>query len=346
MPLAYKPMARIQKNQKNMSNSVVILGQQSPASEIVNREWQEAADRIGGIDLRFVDSDQSFDEIVDQCQGAVMILPNGRYKLLVDLIEKLGTVRLVQTSSAGTDWIDKASLAELGVDVANNGGANAVAVAEHAIGLMFAVNRKLDVQIESVKKGTWMAIGGDRVEFHTLVGKRIGIIGLGRIGSRVAKRLAGWECELVYHDVIEHDADYVAATGAKRVDLDELVSTSDIITLHVPLDRATRHMMSDREFEMMKPTAIIINTCRGPVVDENALIRALESKEIFAAGLDVTEIEPIEADNPLPTMDNVVVTPHLATRAIESELNAAQFTMENAGRVVRGEDADWIVKPV
>ena len=105
-------------------------------------------------------------------------------------------------------------------------------------------------------------------------------------------------------------------------------------------------MMSDAEFEMMKPTAILINTCRGPVVDENALIRALESKEIFAAGLDVTEIEPIESDNPLPTMPNVVVTPHLATRALESELNAAQFTMENAGRVVRGEGADWIVKPV
>ncbi|MGA0276184.1 MAG: 2-hydroxyacid dehydrogenase, partial [Dehalococcoidia bacterium] len=178
------------------------------------------------------------------------------------------------------------------------------------------------------------------------VGKRVGIIGLGRIGSRVAKRLAGWECELVYHDVVEHDDDYVAATGAKKVDLDELFSTSDIITLHVPLDRVTTHMISDREFGLMKSTAILINTCRGPVVDENALIRALESGEIFAAGLDVTEIEPIEPDNPLPTMTNVVVTPHLATRALESELNASQFTMENAGRVVRGEGADWIVKPV
>ena len=102
----------------------------------------------------------------------------------------------------------------------------------------------------------------------------------------------------------------------------------------------------NREFEMMKSTAILINTCRGPVVDENALIRALESKEIYAAGLDVTEIEPIEADNPLPTMDNVVVTPHLATRAIESEYNASEYTMENAGRIVRGEAPEWIVKPV
>jgi phosphoglycerate dehydrogenase-like enzyme len=310
------------------------------------KEVSEAAEKVGGIDLKFVDSGQPFDDVVEQCKGAVVLLPAGHNSQLTELAEKIGTLKLVQTFSAGTDYIDKAALAELGVDVANNGGANAVAVAEHAIGLMFATNRKLDVQIESVKAGTWMDIGGDRTEFHTLVGKRIGIVGLGRIGSRVAKRLAGWECEIVYHDVIDHDDDYIAAAGATRVSFDELVSTSDIITLHVPLDRVTRHMMSDREFEMMKPTAILINTCRGPVVDENALIRALESKELFAAGLDVTEIEPIEADNPLPTMPNVVVTPHLATRAIESEWNSAQFTMENAGRVVRGEGADWIVKPV
>lgn len=330
-----------------MSNIVVILGPQNEGSEIRMRETQEAADKVGGIDLRFVNSDLSFDEVVEQSQGAVVLLPQGKYDQLTDLAGKISSLKLVQTFSAGTDWIDKAQLAEMGIDVANNGGANAVAVAEHAIGLMFSVNRKLDVQIESVKNNTWMAgVEGDRTEFHTLVGKRVGIIGLGRIGSRVAKRLAGWECELVYHDVVEHDDDYVAATGAKKVDLDELLSTSDIITLHVPLDRVTTHMISDREFGLMKSTAILINTCRGPVVDENALIRALESGEIFAAGLDVTEIEPIEPDNPLPTMTNVVVTPHLATRALESELNASQFTMENAGRVVRGEGADWIVKPV
>ncbi len=330
-----------------MSNIVAILAPDTPGSEIGNRESQDAADRVGGIDLRLVDSGQSFEEIVEQCRGAVVILPKGRYEKLTELVEELGTVKLIQTPSAGTDWIDKTGLAEMGVDVANNGGANAVAVAEHAIGLMFSVNRKLDVQIESVKEGTWATgVQGDRSEFHTLVGKRIGIIGLGRIGSRVAKRLAGWECEIVYTDIVDHDHDYIAATGAKRVELDELLSTSDIVTLHVPLDRVTEHMISERELRLMKPTAILINTCRGPVVDENALIRGLESKEIFAAGLDVTEIEPIENENPLPTMSNVVVTPHLATKALESEQNAAQFTMENAGRVVRGEDPDWIVKPI
>ena len=311
------------------------------------KETREAADRVGDIDLRFVNNEQSFDKIAEQCQGAAVILPKGKYRRLTELAGKVSTLKLIQTSSAGTDWIDKAGLAELGVDVANNGGSNAVAVAEHTIGLMFSVNRKLDVQIESVKEGTWgSGVEGDRTEYHTLVGKRIGIVGLGRIGSRVAKRLAGWESEVVYSDVVDHDDDYVAATGAKRVELDELLATSDIVTLHVPLDRITRHMISDRELALMKPTAILINACRGPVVDENALIRGLESKEIFGAGLDVTEIEPIEADNPLPSMPNVVVTPHLASRALESELTAARFTMENAGRIVRGEAPEWVVPPV
>ncbi len=330
-----------------MSNIVVILGPGGEDSRVRMHESRQAADDIGGIDLRFVDNGQTFDEIVEQCQGAAVILPQGRYGQLTGLAGKVSTLKLVQTFSAGTDWIDKSALAELGIDVANNGGANAVAVAEHAIGLMFSVYRKLDVQIESVKGDTWMdGVGGDRTEFHTLVGKRVGIVGLGRIGSRVAKRLAGWECEIVYCDVIDHDDEYVAAAGARRVELDELLATSDLVTLHVPQDRVTRHMISDRELKLMKPTAVLINTCRGPVVDENALIRGLESKEIFGAGLDVTEIEPIEADNPLPTMPNVIVTPHLATRAIESELNAALFTMQNAGRVARGEAPHWVVRPV
>lgn len=330
-----------------MSKVAVILGPKTPASEVRMKECQAVADKFDDLELRFVDSALSDDQMLDELKDAIAIMPAGRREFTPEMIEKLPNLRLVQTFSAGTDYLDKTMLAEAGVDVANNGGANAVAVSEHAIALMFAVNRKLDMQIESVKAGTWMAgVTGDRTDFHTLVGKRVGIVGLGRIGSRVAKRLAGWECELVYSDVIEHDADYVAATGAKRVELDELLSTSDIITLHVPLDRVTRHMISDSELALMKDTAILINTCRGPVVDEAALIKALDSGQIFAAGLDVTEIEPIEMDNPLLNMSNAILTPHLATRAIESEYNAAEYAITNVARLARGEKPDWIVAPV
>lgn len=330
-----------------MSKTVVILGADDARSEIRMKECGDVARRVGDVDLKFVSNELSMDEIVEQAKDAVVILPNGPFKEMTELARRLPNLKMIQTFSAGTDYLDKAALAEMGVVVANNGGANAVAVAEHAIGLMFSVYRKLDQQIQSVKDGTWMAgVTGDRTDFHTLVGKRIGIVGLGRIGSRVAKRLQGWECEVVYHDVVTHSPEYVAETHATKVGFEELLRTSDIVTLHVPLERTTRHMMSDAEFEMMKESAILVNTCRGPVVDEAALIRALQARKIFAAGLDVTEVEPVEMDNPLLKMENVILTPHLATRAIESEWNAAENTITNAARVARGEQPESIVPPV
>lgn len=330
-----------------MSKVAAILGPAGPQIDTRMNELQAVVDRVGGVEIKHVDSDLPEAELIEQLKGTIAIMPAGRFEFTSELVNKLPNLRLIQTFSAGTDYLDKTMLAENGVDVANNGGANAVAVAEHAIALMFAVNRKLVMQLDSVREGEWMAgVTGERTDFHTLVGKRIGIVGLGRIGSRVAKRLAGWECELVYYDVVDHDDAYVASTGAKRVELDELLSTSDIVTLHVPLDRLTKHMISDRELSLMKDTAILINTCRGPVVDEAALIRGLEAKEIFAAGLDVTEIEPIEMDNPLLKMPNVTITPHLATRAIESEYNAAENAITNIARLARGEKPDWIVAPV
>lgn len=330
-----------------MSSVAVMLGREGPAATIRMAECQAVADRIGGPALRFVDSELPVEEIVEQCRDAIAIFPAGARVLTPTVVAQLPNLRLIQTFSAGTDYLDIAALNDLGVDVANNGGANAVAVAEHAIALMVAVNRKLDVQIDSVKAGTWMAgVTGDRTEYHTLVDKRVGIIGLGRIGSRVAKRLAGWECELVYHDIVDFDDEYVQAVGATRVSVDELLSTSDIVTLHVPLDSTTRHMLSEREFAMMKSSSILINTCRGSVVDEAALIRAIEGREILGAGIDVTEVEPIDPANPLPQMPNVVVTPHLATRALESEHNAAENAITNAARVAAGESPLWTVQPV
>ncbi len=327
---------------------VVLLGPMGDArSQMRQDELVDAAKEYPEVELRFVDTDQPMDDVIRECQDAVALIPAGVRTFDTEFISKLGNLKLIQTFSAGTDWMDKAALAELGVNVSNNGGANAVAVAEHAVLLMLTIERKLDRQIESVKNGTWMAgVGGDRTEYHTLVGKRIGIVGLGRIGSRVAKRLQGWECEVVYYDTVDFDEEYVKDAGAKFVELDELLETSDIVSLHVPLERTTRHMISDREFALMKNSAILVNTCRGPVVDEAALKRALSDSQIFGAGLDVTEVEPIETDNDLPNLPNVVVTPHMATRALESEHNATAYALANVARVARGEDPEWVVPPV
>jgi phosphoglycerate dehydrogenase-like enzyme len=150
----------------------------------------------------------------------------------------------------------------------------------------------------------------------------------------------------VYSDVVSHSVEYEDAAGAVRVDLEELVETSDVISLHVPLDRSTKKLFSDREFGRMKRGAIVINACRGPVVDEAALIRALDDGEIAGAGLDVTEIEPIEISNALMGRDNVVLLPHRAGLSLEAREKSIDNAVGNARRLMAGEDPLGIVEPV
>ena len=235
----------------------------------------------------------------------------------------------------------------MGIRVANNGGGNSVAVSEHTVALIVSTYRKLHLQFQTVKAREW---AGDMraawySQAHELTGKTVGIIGLGRIGQQVAQRLQGWDCELIYSDDVAIPAEVEERLNVTRTSKDDLVTRSDVITLHVPLNRQTRGMISDREFDMMKPTAILINACRGPVVDEAALIRAMNEGKIAAAGLDVLEEEPTPADNPLLDMDNVLVTPHMASFAQESGEKSRAFAAQNVARVVRGEDPESVVLP-
>jgi phosphoglycerate dehydrogenase-like enzyme len=241
--------------------------------------------------------------------------------------------------------IDIAALNELNIKVANNGGGNAVAVSEHTIALMVSVYRKMHLQFQAVKNRQWAGdIRGTWVsEAYELTDKTVGIIGMGRIGQRVARRLQGWDCKLIYHDVVQFPPGLEESLHLTRVGFDDLLRTADIITLHVPLTRQTRGMISDREFNLMKPTTVLINACRGPVVDEAALIRALQARKIMAAGLDVLEEEPTPAHNPLLDMDNVLVTPHLAAFAQESYAKSHAFAAQNAARVARGEEPESVV---
>lgn len=305
----------------------------------------ELAEREDDLQLRFVDNQLSLNEQVNQCGEAPVLILGGKPDDTLALVRRLPKLKLIQVFSAGTDWLDVSALAQLGVAVADNNGANAVAVAEQTIAMLCAVYRQLDQQFQSAKTGTWQQGLGDR-PWHTFENKRIGLVGLGRIGSRVAKRLAGWECEVVFHDTAPFDEDYIRATGARAIPFDELLQSADVVSLHVPLNHLTRGMFSEREFGLMKKTAVFLNTCRGPVVDESALIHALQEDRIFAAGLDVTEVEPIQSDNPLLTMSNVLITPHLATRAEEVSEKINPHIIANAARVIRGEAPTSVVSPV
>lgn len=298
-----------------------------------------------GVEVVWVDANQPLDQQAAQLQDAVAVIAAPSV-FPVELALRCRHLKLIQTVSAGTNTIDIAALQELGIKVANNGGGNAVAVAEHTIALMVSVYRKMHLQFQAVKNRQWA--GDIRAQWmssaYELTDKTVGIVGFGRIGQRVARRLQGWDCKLIYHDVVDFPPALEQALHVTRVGgLDDLLRTSDIVTLHVPLTRQTRGMISDRELGLMKPTAVLINACRGPVVDEAALIRALQAKKILAAGLDVLEEEPTPVNNPLLDMDNVLITPHLAAFAQESTAKSHAFAIHNTARVARGEEPESVV---
>ena len=261
----------------------------------------------------------------------------------LDLLPRL---RLIQLMSAGFDRLDVPAILERGVRVANNSAAIANAVAEHAVLLMLMVYRRAAQAIEGPRQGVWQerAKSGPHGRLYELTGRTVGIVGLGHIGSNVAARLRGFDTTTLYYDVREIPAGIERDLAVRRVPFEELLERSDVVTAHVSLTPRTRGMFGAREFAAMRSEAIFINTCRGPVHDEAALIRALEDGEIWAAGLDVTETEPTPAESPLLRMDNVIVTPHAAGSSQERVERAIVFAFENARRVVAGEEPQSLVE--
>ena len=299
------------------------------------------------VDVKWVDSSLPVDAKAEQMSDSVAMLHAGA-QFDLELVRRCPRLRLIQTLIAGVDVFDLAALAEMGVQVANNRGGNAVAVAEHTVMLIVAVHRKLRLQFETVRAGRWSGtLRRDwQPQAYEIAGQTVGIIGMGFIGREVARRLQGWGCSILYHDTVHPPAELVYELRLRSVSMEDLLRESDIVSLHVPLNDRTRGMIGIRELQLMRRTAVLINTSRGAVVDEAALIQALRDGVIAAAGLDVLEEEPTPGDNPLLSMDNVAVTPHLATMSAESGPRSAAFAMENMARVARGGDPLAVVEPL
>ena len=294
------------------------------------------------IEVTAVDPSLSDAEKVELCKDADAIISSD---VSLDVLRQCPNLKLIQTLSAGYDRLDLSAILEMGIPVANNGGANAIAVAEHSIALMINVGKRLMLQWDSTTKRREWRGGLYLSELQELTDKTVGIVGLGRIGKHVAKRLTGFDTHTLFYDIEDIPEDVQRELKVEPAEFEDLLRESDIVSMHVPLTRRTRGMMSDREFDMMKETAILINACRGPVVDEAALYRALQEGKIAAAGLDVLEAEPTPEDNPLLDLDNVVVTPHMAGQSQETNLRAATFAYGNIMRVLSGEEADSLVYP-
>jgi len=252
-------------------------------------------------------------------------------------------LKLVQLFSAGYDRLDIEAARQARVPICNNGGSNSVAVAEHALLLMLAVSRRLVWQHENVVGGRWRGNDFSSIMLYELEDKILGIVGLGNIGKKVARLAQAFHMRVQYYDVVRLSGDAEDALGVRFALFPELLQSSDIVSLHVPLDTSTRNLIGARELRLMKPTAILINTCRGPVVDEEALYDALVADRIRGAGLDVMVEEPPAPEHKLFTLPNIILTPHMAGPSWENWKKAFRNSFDNIERVARGEKPLWVV---
>ena len=252
-------------------------------------------------------------------------------------------LKLVQLLSAGYDRVDVEAARKARVPVANNGGANAIAVAEHTILLMLAVLKQLVRFHQDVVAGRWRPPASSESPVYELSGRTVGIIGLGNIGKKVARRARAFDARVQYYDIVRLSEAEEDALGVRFVLLAELLRTSDIVTLHVPLTDTTRGIIGARELSLMKKDAIVVNTCRGPVVDEAALYQALKERQIGGAGLDVLVDEPPKKDNPLFTLGTVTLTPHSAGPTWENWTARFRNGFDNIERVAAGRKPLWVI---
>ncbi|HXU88880.1 MAG TPA: 2-hydroxyacid dehydrogenase [Methylomirabilota bacterium] len=252
-------------------------------------------------------------------------------------------LKLVQLLSAGYDRVDVEAARKAGVPVSNNGGANAIAVAEHTVLLMLAVLKQLVRFHLDVVAGRWRPPASSESPVYELAGRTVGIVGLGNIGKKVARRVAAFDAKVVYYDIVRLSEAEEDALGVRFVLLSELLRTADVVTLHVPLNDSTRGLIGARELGLMKPSAILVNTCRGPVVDEAALHQALRERKIGGAGLDVLVDEPPSKDHPLFGLPNVTLTPHSAGPTWENWTARFRNGFDNIERVAAGRRPLWVI---
>jgi len=245
-------------------------------------------------------------------------------------------LKVIANVSAGYNNIDVEAATQRGIKVSNTPGVVTGSTADLAFTLMLAISRRLVEMTDIVKNGEWREFGPMEILGHDVHGKTLGIIGMGRIGAAVAQRARGFDMKVLYYN--RHRRPDEAECGAEYVeDIPTLLSRSDIVSIHVPLGKETGHLIGARELSYMKPTAILINTARGAVIDQKALYEALKQRQILAAALDVTDPEPMSPDDPMLKLDNVIVIPHIGTQTLATSTNMSIMGAQNLLAGLKGE---------
>ncbi len=277
----------------------------------------------GAMGVETVANESEFDRLADVEYVILRVLAMKRAT-----IEAMPRLKLIQRWGVGFDKVDIAAAGERGVPVVIAPGANATPVSELALLLMLALYRNLVKLHNGMVQGRW-----EKEKFidnsFMIKGKTVGLIGCGAIGRQVAKKVRAFGAEVVYYDAFRLPETTEQELGLTYRELDEVLASADIVSLHLPLLDSTRGMIGQREIALMKPGAVLINTARGGIVDTAALAEALAGKRIAGAGLDVFDSEPLAADSPLRALDNVVLTPHVGGNTADMSMDMVDICLEN-----------------
>ena len=277
------------------------------------------------------------------CDGVLALLTD---RVDDEFLDAAGPqLKVVANFAVGFDNIDVAACARRGVAVGNTPGVLTETTADLAFALLMAAARRVAEGSRYVRDGKWKTWGPLLLLGPDVHGSTLGIVGFGRIGQAMAKRAQGFGMRILYHDVQEVPEDVAASLGATYLPLEKLLADSDFVSLHVNLSPVTRHLINAESLAWMKPTAVLINTSRGPVVDQAALAAALTDGTIWAAALDVTDPEPIPMDDPLVGLDNCLIVPHIASASRATRGKMAAMAAANLLAGVRDEPLPTPVVP-
>jgi glyoxylate reductase len=313
-------------------------------TRVVFDEAIEKLKREVEVELNSDDRILSKKELIEHLRDKDGALTSLTEAIDLEVLESAPKLKVVANFAVGFNNVAIDSATKLGVAVTNTPGVLTDTTADFAWTLLMAAARRVVDADKFARAKKFKAWGPKMFLGHDIYGKTLGLIGLGRIGQAVARRAAGFNMRVVFHDAEPIAEGIIKELGVVRVPLDELLRVSDFISLHVPLLAETHHLLNDRTFALMKPTCVVVNTSRGPVVDEKALARALRDGKIAAAGLDVFEKEPdIEPD--LLEMENVVLAPHIASASHETRLKMCMMAADNLLAVLQGTRPPNLVNP-
>jgi glyoxylate reductase len=309
--------------------------------------FDEAVERLRrevDVELNAEDRILSKKELIERLRdkdGALTLLTDA---IDLEVLESAPKLKVVANFAVGFNNVAIESATKMGVVVTNTPGVLTETTADFAWTLLMAAARRV-VEADNFARTEDRWVWGPKMFLgYDVFGKTLGLIGLGRIGQAVARRAAGFNMRVVFHDSEPIPEQVIKDLGVTWVPLDELLRVSDFISLHVPLFPETHHLLNDRTFALMKPTCIVINTSRGPVVDEKALVRALKEKKIAGAGIDVFEREP-EIEPELRKMENAVIAPHIASASHETRLKMCMMAADNLLAVLKGNRPPNLVNP-